>query len=180
MKEIPGIQLLIEVWRTKPLRTLWRFNPPSLFFPSGLDMVLMYWWHFWKGYRRSEARESSLNVSAVVSINTKTGFQAIGRQGEKLSFFRIGMDIHWLCCAWDSYQHFHGGPLHLKGCRTSTMTMVPFLQTGHLATSTPETFNRCFCQVNGRSLSFISVLQLPRHLRHNAILSFRFLFASRP
>ena len=37
--------------------------------------------------------------------------------------------------------HNVGGPLHLDGYRTSTVYILPFLQTGHLVTSTPESLS---------------------------------------
>ena len=71
-----------------------------------------------------------------------------------------------------------GGLLHLNGCNISTVIILPFWQTGHLVRSTPQTLRKCSCQVTG--MSFVSTSQLPRSSRHNAILSLRLLFASKP
>ena len=73
-----------------------------------------------------------------------------------------------------------GGLLHLTGSNHSILHILPFWQMGQTVTSIPQILSNCSCQVSCLELSFFTVLPSPIILWHAAMLSLRFLFASRP
>ena len=94
-------------------------------------------------------------------------------------FFFAGSRAYGFHGAKGSHLINSGGLLHLKESSRSTVHIFPFWQMGQTVTSIPQILRSCSCQVS-RLFSFVAFLTPPIILWHNAILSWRFLFARRP
>jgi|SRR5664279_1570174 len=92
------------------------------------------------------------------------------------AFFALSQTyvVEWI------HRHCSGGSLHREEDKTATRSILPFLQTGQVMTSTPQILSNCSCQDSVLFFSFVTVLHVPRNSRHKEMLSLRFLFANRP
>ncbi len=72
-----------------------------------------------------------------------------------------------------------GGPLHRNGLRIWSLTILPFVQRGHVLRSIPAISSKSSFQVVDSSF-LVSIESLPRSSRHKAMLFLRLLFASSP